>query len=46
MLHHDGRVLVASGDEAVLSCVADGIPTPEMRWYKGDVEVRHVLYIH
>lgn len=35
----DSVVLVASGDEAILTCVAEGIPPPEIHWYKGDVEV-------
>ena len=37
---YDSRVLVASGDEAILVCAADGLPKPQIKWYKGDVEVR------
>lgn len=37
---YESRVLVASGDTAILFCGADGIPPPEIHWYKGEIEVK------
>ncbi|KAL4218919.1 Hemicentin-1 [Mactra antiquata] len=42
----DGEVLVASGDEALLTCVAEGIPPPKIHWYKGDVELKTLAYVN
>ncbi|GFR68724.1 hemicentin-1-like [Elysia marginata] len=32
----DTKVLVAVGDDAVLKCIADGIPLPNTTWYRAD----------
>ncbi|KAH9500753.1 Hemicentin-1, partial [Bulinus truncatus] len=32
----DRKLLVAEGDDARLSCVADGIPAPNTTWYRSD----------
>ena len=34
-------VLVANGDTAILQCYASGIPSPKIKWYKGNIEVCH-----
>ncbi|KAI8779431.1 hemicentin-1, partial [Biomphalaria glabrata] len=33
----DKKLLVAVGDDARLSCVADGIPPPNTTWYRSDI---------
>ena len=35
----DDKVLVASGDNATLVCLANGIPMPKITWFRGDVQV-------
>jgi hypothetical protein len=42
---YDSKVLVADGDEAVLSCKAVGIPAPQINWYKGDRQVYIITVI-
>ena len=37
---HD-RLLVNSGETAILQCQAFGIPTPTLRWFKGDTEASY-----
>ncbi|KAK3087485.1 hypothetical protein FSP39_006555 [Pinctada imbricata] len=39
------QVLVASGDSATLTCVAEGIPKPQIRWFKGSLELRRLSYV-
>lgn len=36
---YEKRILVANGDTATLYCVAEGIPKPKIKWYKGETEV-------
>ncbi|XP_067662288.1 hemicentin-1-like isoform X1 [Haliotis asinina] len=33
---YERRMLVATGDRARLTCEAEGIPRPEITWYRGD----------
>ncbi|XP_060069782.1 hemicentin-1-like [Ylistrum balloti] len=42
----DERVLVASGDMAVLVCAANGIPNPKITWFRGDVQLRKLSYVN
>ncbi|XP_052503745.1 LOW QUALITY PROTEIN: hemicentin-2 [Budorcas taxicolor] len=35
----NGVVLAAEGEEAVLACVATGVPPPRVIWYRGDLEM-------
>ncbi|XP_021344835.1 hemicentin-1-like, partial [Mizuhopecten yessoensis] len=42
----DELVLVASGDNAVLVCAANGIPSPTITWFRGDVQLRQLSYVN
>ncbi|XP_033761247.1 hemicentin-1-like [Pecten maximus] len=42
----DELVLVASGDMAVLVCAANGIPSPKITWFRGDVQLRQLSYVN
>ncbi|XP_052788091.1 hemicentin-1-like [Mya arenaria] len=42
---YESKVLVAAGNEAILFCGADGIPKPEIHWYKGEVELKALSYV-
>ncbi|KAJ7986246.1 hypothetical protein DPEC_G00337960 [Dallia pectoralis] len=33
-------ILIGLGETAVLACTASGIPKPEIKWYKGDLQLR------
>ncbi|XP_061594740.1 hemicentin-1 [Cololabis saira] len=33
------EILISIGETAVMACSASGIPQPEIRWYKGDVQL-------
>ena len=35
-------ILVNNGDTATLRCETEGIPPPDITWYKGEYEVRVV----
>ncbi|XP_019412229.1 PREDICTED: hemicentin-1 isoform X1 [Crocodylus porosus] len=34
------EILVALGDTTVMECKATGVPPPQVRWFKGDLELR------
>uniref|UniRef100_A0A4W3JWV4 Hemicentin 1 n=1 Tax=Callorhinchus milii TaxID=7868 RepID=A0A4W3JWV4_CALMI len=34
------EILVGLGDTSVLECPATGVPAPEVKWFKGDLELR------
>ncbi|XP_036375886.1 hemicentin-1 [Megalops cyprinoides] len=34
------EILIGLGDTTVMECRATGIPNPEVRWYKGDLQLR------
>lgn len=39
------KALVASGDDAILACKAEGIPMPKIKWFKGNTELQELSYI-
>ncbi|XP_019904855.2 hemicentin-1 isoform X2 [Esox lucius] len=34
------EILIGLGETTVLACTASGIPKPEIKWYKGDLQLR------
>ncbi|XP_055948498.1 hemicentin-1-like isoform X2 [Argiope bruennichi] len=39
------ELTVKNGEQATLRCIAEGIPDPKVRWYKGSVEIQPLSYI-
>ncbi|GBM98114.1 Hemicentin-1, partial [Araneus ventricosus] len=39
------ELTVKNGEQATLRCIAEGIPDPRVRWYKGSVEIQPLSYI-
>ncbi|KAL4635075.1 hemicentin-1 [Arapaima gigas] len=39
------EILIGLADTTVMECIATGIPKPEVRWYKGDLQLRPSLFI-
>ncbi|XP_036354448.1 hemicentin-1-like isoform X2 [Octopus sinensis] len=40
------RLLVASGDSSTMSCKAEGIPKPEIKWFRGNTKLEGLPYIN
>ncbi|XP_036351171.2 hemicentin-1 [Ochotona princeps] len=40
-----GELLVALGDTTVMECKASGVPPPQVKWFKGDLELRPSAFL-
>ncbi|XP_038613568.1 hemicentin-1 [Tachyglossus aculeatus] len=39
------EILVATGDTTVMECQTTGVPTPLIKWFKGDLELRPSVFL-
>uniref|UniRef100_A0A8C9R6U4 Hemicentin-1 n=1 Tax=Scleropages formosus TaxID=113540 RepID=A0A8C9R6U4_SCLFO len=39
------EILIGLGETTVMECIATGIPQPEIRWYKGDLQLKPSSFI-
>ncbi|XP_044528060.1 hemicentin-1 [Gracilinanus agilis] len=40
------ELLVALGDTTIMECQTTGVPSPQVKWFKGDLELRASVFIH
>nr|XP_042899314.1 hemicentin-1 isoform X1 [Parasteatoda tepidariorum] len=41
----DKELIVRNGDQANLRCIAEGLPDPKVRWFRGATEIQPLSYI-